>query len=127
MVIRALPPDEWHRLDGTELGGEVRCLLSHDVAKVLVVEDEGEIVGCWAVLTVRHLEGFWVAPSRRRDASVKRALLGTMQQWLAKEQVEAVITGASNETVGRYLERLGAAPLPWKSYVWRTEDVCRQR
>lgn len=42
---------------------------------VIVVEDDtGAIVGCWALFTVCHAEGLWIAPAHRGKASVGRRL-----------------------------------------------------
>jgi hypothetical protein len=76
MTTRILPPDEWHRLTGTELGG---VPLDPANAVVVVVEEDEDIVGRWAFLRVIHAEGFWIAPEHQKRVAVFRHLLREMQ------------------------------------------------
>ncbi len=78
MTTRELPPAEWARLAGTELETVWRGLPPSD-ARIVVVEDEsGAIVGCWAALRVLHVEGVWIAPKHRGRAAVARRLWSGM-------------------------------------------------
>jgi N-acetylglutamate synthase-like GNAT family acetyltransferase len=79
VTTRILPPDEWSRLDGTLLKG-AQDLLNPDIDIVLVVEKEGEIVGCTSFLPRWHIEGLWVSPQYRKKASVGRSLLRGIYQ-----------------------------------------------
>jgi|TARA_R110000744_G_scaffold17672_2_gene47696 N-acetylglutamate synthase-like GNAT family acetyltransferase len=76
---RILPPDEWSRLNGTLLEG-APDLLNPEIDMVLVVEKEGEIVGCTSFLPRWHIEGLWVSPKHRKMASVGRPLLRGIYQ-----------------------------------------------
>ncbi len=82
MTQRELPKHEWPRLVGTELEA-VMSTLPEDV-KVVVVEDEsGAIIGCWAAMPVMHVEGVWIAPAHRGRTAVARRLWSGMRQTLA--------------------------------------------
>ncbi len=86
---------------------------------MLVVEDDaGEIVGCWSLLSVIHVEGLWIRPDHRQHGSVGRALLTTMQRWIRQEGVDAVVTASTNGEMADYLDRLGALPIPGQTFLW---------
>ena len=122
---RELPRDEWPRLKEaqTELASIAARLPAQ--SRILVVEDDGVIVGAWGLFSILHAEGIWIAPSHRKRAGVARRLLATMRAWVQDMGAGGVITGARNTEVSGYLMRLGAEPLP-TAYFWRlTEDACR--
>lgn len=127
LTRRVLPRDEYHRLVGTEL--ECATALPGG-SQVLVVEDGAEIVGCWALLSVLHVEGAWVAPTHRASAS--RHLLHGMADLVADAGGAAVLTGSMSPRVTRLLKGLGATKLDFDQYVvnlerWLTpEDACPQ-
>lgn len=129
LTRRVLPRDEYHRLAGTELESVAPTL--PDGCQVLVVEDGGDIVACWALLRVLHVEGAWVAASHRTVAS--RHLLRGMADLVADAGGAAVLTGSRSPRVTRLLRGLGATKLDFDTYVlslerWLTpEDACPQR
>ena len=55
MTSRVLPPDEWPRLQGTE-AETLWPHLSADNSRVLVVEQDGAIVGTWVVMRLVHVD-----------------------------------------------------------------------
>ena len=93
MTRRLLDPAEWPRLAGTSLDTTWR-LLRPGIDHVLVVEDMGQIVGCWAFLPVYHAEGVWVAESHRGHAAVGRHLWLGLREFAEMEDVSRVWTGA---------------------------------
>lgn len=108
MTSRILPPAEWVRLHGTELE-EVWPHLDQTRSTVIVVEDDdGAIVGCWAAFPYVHVEGLWIAPSHRKGGSVARrlwqAMCGAAERW----GCEAVMTGALSDEVRALLAHAGA-------------------
>lgn len=115
MTSRILPPDEWPKLAGTELEA-VWPVLNAD-ATVLVVEDEGRIVGCWAILTYVHVEGLWIAPAYRKQASVGRRLWFGMLAAVRRLGADRVITGAMTQDVRDLITSAGGALLPGDQYV----------
>lgn len=117
MVTRELPRAEWSRLTGTELES-VTPFLHQDSTRVLVVEVEGQIVGCWALMTVLHVEGIWIHPTYRRAGSVARRLLSTMRRWIGERDAQAVVTAAIDPDIARFLERLGASAIPGQAFIW---------
>jgi ribosomal protein S18 acetylase RimI-like enzyme len=121
MTTRILPPEEWGKLDGTELAAWAPQM-DPTRATVVVVEDEaGTVIGCWALVQVLHAEGVWVAPSHRGRASVARRLVRATLEAARQRGVRAVATAAVTPDVERLLTRhLGATELPGKQYVLAT-------
>lgn len=112
MTHRVLPRTEYPKLAGTELE-TVWPVLPED-ALVLVVEDGAEIVACWALLTVRHVEGLWIAPAHRGKGSVARRLLAGMRTLVG---VRPVVTAAMTDEIRGLLDRIAAQKLPGDHYV----------
>lgn len=127
---RVLPRDEYQRLTGTELESVASTL--PEGCQVLVVEDGDVIVGCWALMSVLHVEGAWVSPSHRASAS--RHLLHGMADLVADAGGATVLTGSASPRVARLLRGLGATKLEFDTYVLSlarflgtaSEDRCLQ-
>lgn len=115
MTSRLLPRDEWARLAGTELETAWPVLPSD--AQIVVVEDEGAIVGCWAVIRYVHVEGLWIADAHRKRAGVGRRLLAGMLHAVRALGADRVITGAMGEDVRRLIAHAGGSLLPGEQYV----------
>lgn len=116
LTRRLLPPEEWPRLCGTELE-HVWPLLNDEDARVMVVEDDGQIVACWSAIRYWHLEGVWVHPSRRGRMSVARHLMGLMRQTMRALGVRAAMTGAMSDDVVRLIAHLGGTELPGRHFA----------
>lgn len=124
MTSRILPREEWARLDGVDLG-QVLPLANPETVSVIVVEDAGEIVGCWAAFTILHAEGVWVHPDHRGKSSVARRLWAQMGRLVRGSGARSVMTGAATPDIAALLEKHGGAPLPYQSYVLSMEQSCR--
>lgn len=117
MTHRILDPSEWSRLSGTELR-DVWQWLQPDRTRILVVEDEqGAIVGCWAFLYVLHAEGVYIAPEHRGRSAVARHLLRGMREIAQASDASSVWTGALDETIAAFCQRLDAREIPGRSFV----------
>lgn len=115
MTTRILQVEEYPRLVGTELETVWAHLPAE--ARVVAVEDDGELVGCWAVLPITHVEGVWVKPSHRNAGGVARRLLRGMRDVAQEMGARAVFTAALTPNVEDLLARVGAEPLPGTHYV----------
>lgn len=115
LSTRELPSAEWPKLAGTELEA-VWPILTPE-AKVIVVEDEaGAIVGCWALMQFWHAEGVWIAPAYQKRTSVARRLWLGMRGLAAQAGVARVITAAADDQIVALLDKHGIK-LPAQEYV----------
>lgn len=128
MQTRVLPPAEWDQLRGTELE-TVWALLNPSDAQIVVVEQDGAIVGCWACFTVLHCEGVWIAPEHRGKTSVARRLWTRMLRLVRARGAKGFVTAATTPDVRALLEGR-AARLPGDHYVYQVpggSEACRQQ
>lgn len=122
MTTRVLPVEEWHRLEGTELDG---VPLDEENAVVIVVEDaDGQIVGCWSILRVIHVEGMWIHPAHRRTGPVFRRLLNEMRRIVTGFHGQHVaVSAALTPDVAKLLEAYGGVKLPGEHYAFPVAGV----
>jgi N-acetylglutamate synthase-like GNAT family acetyltransferase len=118
MTTRLLLPHEWPRLEGTELAS-IYPVLDPAVSRIVVVEDAGALVGCWALFPLVHVEGVWVAESHRGRASVARRLVQGMTATARDMGARAVTTAALSADVAGMLARLGAIEVPGRHFSLR--------
>ena len=132
MNARILPKEEWSRLNGTE-AETLWPLLDPENARVLVVEDAGEIVGTWVGMRVVHMECLWVKPSHRGAFGVTKRLLRGMREIAAFWGTNKVITGSVSEHVTDLIRRFGGVPMACESFILpaemmrpvRREELCQ--
>ena len=113
MTTRLLSSDEWPKLAGTELG---KFPLPPN-ARVLVVEDGEQVVGCWSLFPVWHAEGVWVEHQHRGHAAVFRHLVRGMRALAHSLGTARVVTSAMDPMVERLLKRAHAVKVPGEFYV----------
>lgn len=116
MRTRILPTAEWPRLQGTE-AETLWPHLNPQEAQVVVVEEDGAIVGTWVVLRVVHVECVWVAPAYRRTGSVARRLLRGMRAAAARWHARTVVTSALTDEVRDLIRQLHGQRLPGDHFV----------
>lgn len=114
-VARRLPPEEWEaKLVGTPLHHQP---LDPEHTLIMVVEEDGQVVACWAALTCVHLEGLWSAPEGRGGAGRARALLEAMAGELTKVGVAEAITTAIDPKVEGLIAHVGGRQIPGSQWV----------
>lgn len=125
ITTRVLPREEWGLLEGFDVGAYGAILPAH--ATVIVVEQDGQIVGCWSGVPTfhYHVEGLQIKPAFQKHARVALALLRAMQAHVTSEGVANVLTGCASSEVRGLLEHVGATKLPMDIYGWPLEDTCR--
>lgn len=121
MTTRLLPPSEWPRLAGTEVD-PVWPRLPPGQSRVLVIEDEGEIVGTLVLVTFVHAECLWIHPDYRRGVTVLRRLLDGL--WAAAQDlgVTRLWSGSVSDGTSDLLRRLGGTEIPGRSFVFPTKE-----
>lgn len=126
MKARILPPDEWSRLERTQIP-MLPGVKPADI-DVVVVEDEGKVVACLSVLKITHFEGLWIDPERGNGLGAPKALLRLALALTEKCGSDWVWAGAADDRMRGILSRVGAVKLPVDSYVlnFRSEP-CRQQ
>jgi hypothetical protein len=118
---RLLPPSEWGKLAGTELGPVVSCFDPAQTGIVVVEDDAGAIVGCWALYIQWHAEGVWVAPTHRGKAAVARHLRDGLLVAARGLGAQAVWTAALTPEIERLVRRhLRGVPVPGQHFVFGT-------
>jgi len=96
----------------------IRPLVGPDDLSMIVVEHDGRVVGCWGVMTIRHLEGVWIHPDYRGKASVARRLVAAMFAYLRTLPPRWVMTAANDDAIRRLLTKhFGAQRVPGEAYV----------
>jgi hypothetical protein len=122
MTRRILPVEEWERLAGTELE-TVWPTLDPLHTKIIVVEDEDEIVGCWAFLVIPHVEGLWIDPDVRGSSVVARHLWMGMKELTEQVGAYYVWTAAVADPVRGLLKHANARKLEGDHYVMPMRSV----
>jgi hypothetical protein len=126
MTPRILPPEEWHRLKGTE-AERLWPMLSPDHSRVVVVEEDGEIVGCHVLVWLLHAECLWIAPEKRAKASVARRLWQGVQDVVVASNAHAVITAAVDDRVRGLIATAGGSVIPGEHYVVPVQSTDERR
>jgi hypothetical protein len=121
MSARVLPPEEWSRL-GEERAAFYSSVNPEDV-RVVVVEDEGEIVATMAVMRMTHWECYWQAPETAGNAGITRALLRGAAAEAEKFAPHWYLANSDSEEMNDTLRRLGGEFLPVHTYRFRVDGV----
>ena len=106
LISRRLPPRDWHRLKGTLLG-DVWPSLNTRRDRVMVVERDGDIVGCMVFAQVWHAECVWVHPKERGRVSVGRKLIRMFRDTARSIGASEVVMMAMDAVSRRLCSRLG--------------------
>jgi GNAT superfamily N-acetyltransferase len=115
MTTRILPQSEWAKLQETEAGAVWR-LLDPLKTRIVVMEDQGVIVGCHVLTFVLHAECFWVHPAYR-GAGIAQRLWKAVQAVAQTLGAKTIATAACDDRLGRVLERMHAVKLPGDHFV----------
>jgi hypothetical protein len=117
MVARILQASEWHRLKETGLDLELWSQLEPSSVHIVIVEDAGQIVACWATFAVRHVEGFWVRPDHQKRGGALRRLFVGMRALLTELGSSFAVTQAETPEIAALLTAAGASRVPGESYT----------
>lgn len=116
MITRILEPIDYHRLTGTEAEAVIARLT--DAARVVVVEDEGQIVGCHVLQPIVHAECLWIHPAYRKKTGVGRRLWAAVQREVREHfGARAFATAALSDEVRLLLMHVKAVKLDGDHYM----------
>lgn len=104
MTHRLLPREEWHRLQGTLLWPAVLSMTPD--ALVMVVEHNGEIVGCASYYPQWHLDGVWIKPDAPK-VSIGRRLFAMIRDVARDFQIQSAWAMAVNARSRKLIASLG--------------------
>lgn len=119
---RVLPPAEWSRLAGTEAA--IAQQLDPKDTMVLVVEQDGQIVGTWVVMRIVHAECVWIHPDHRGRLGVVKRLLSGMRAIAKNWGATVVWTSATSREVRALIRKLHGTRIPGEAYALPVEDPC---
>lgn len=105
MTSRVLPVGEWHKLAGTLVDP---ATLPNDAVPV-VVEHDGQIVGCSVLIPVWHQEGTWIHPEYRGRISAGRQLFDAMRHALGRLGIDGVWMMATDRENEALIQKFGQA------------------
>lgn len=117
MITRVLPITEWDKLPESLDPIVMKLLPSR--SRVVVVEDDGEIVGHVLVFMIAHAECLEIAPKYRKKASVLRRLLKGMYAAANELGVDRVWAASVSAEMTGILAHpsLSGTPIPALSVV----------
>lgn len=122
MTTRVLDVDEYDLLIGTEADA-ILPLLTDD-SRVVVVEHQGQVVGCHVLQRCLHAECLWIHPDHRGKASVARRLWAGVQREVREHfGARAFLTAAVSDDVRHLLEHVGATRVEADQYVVPVKGV----
>lgn len=116
MNSRILPFDEWSKLAHTEAAA-VYPYLDPARAHIVVVEQDGAIIGCHVLMDILHAECLWIDPAFRGRTSVARRLWTRVQATAKALGVRTMVTSACDDRVRGLLEHVGAVKLNGDHFV----------
>lgn len=118
MLARVLRPEEYPQLAQTEVGPLWSQLSAQ--ARVVIVEDHGQMVGCHVLVPVLHAECLWIHPAHRGKTSVARRLWTAVQREVRDHfQAHGFATAAISDDVRRLLQHVAAEPIPGQHFMVR--------
>lgn len=110
LSTRLLPPEEWSRLADCGLG-DLWASLPPATTRIVVVEEDGEIVGHVTGVLMLHAEGAWIAPRHRKRVAVWRRLIEGFWRLADGWGCRAAWASAASDEMRHVLARLHGAPV----------------
>ena len=121
MTARILPKGEWAKLMAM---WPMLPQVKTDAMDVVVVEDAaGEIVGCWGLITLAHVEGMWIRDDHQKRGVVLRKLWRAMRDLTLGRNIPRVITGSESVEVTNLLMKTKALALPRQFLLPMSREV----
>ena len=114
-----LPPTEWGRIKA-ELPESPLAKLEHYAdleGLVIVVEQDGVLVGHWPLLLTWHAEPLYLAPEHRKTGPALKHLLEGLFATMRVSQVASAVVIIEDPELQAAAARLGFQPVPGQLYI----------
>ena len=118
MNSRILPRADYARLVGTDIETLLPMLPG---SRVIVVEDDGEIVGHLMLAPMWHAEGFGVVASHR-GRGVDTMLVSAMHAEARSMGVKTVFPAAADDQMAHYVTRHGGVEIPARWFAVAVQE-----
>lgn len=99
--VRILPVDEWNKLSVIDTS-----LYDEELANIMVIERDGEIVAHWALMPIYHAEGLWVKEGFRKNPVIIKKLLAGMKAMVENVNTPYIVTMTQDKEVAKLLDKL---------------------
>lgn len=109
---RLLPSDEYHKLKKVWPFREGKPIPDKDFSKVMVAENDGNIIAYWFAVQVIHVEPVWVSEEARDGGITATKLLKGLVEELHSCDIHDVYVFSDRDEISQYLGRLGFHSLP---------------
>lgn len=123
LTTRVLPPEEWAKIQ--HIPPFDQGLPNPDHWRILVVEEDGVIVGTCSLFDTVHWDGWWIAPDHQGKAGAFRALVAAGLQELTAAAVAGVHTTVPDvrPDLQALITRYGFTEAPGKLYLLYVPDA----
>jgi hypothetical protein len=123
ITARVLPPEEWDRVQHIPPFDQGLPDPAH--WRILVVEQDGQIVGCCSLFDTVHWDGWWIAPEHQGKAGVFRSLVAEGLAQLTAANILGVHTTVpdTRPDLQDLIERFGFVSAPGKLYLLFVPDA----
>lgn len=124
VAVRELPSAEWSRLLNFEPFASAG-LPNADYWRVVVAEDEGQIVGFTCMYTAVHFEPIWIDPHHQHQPGLFRDLWQASKAILAEHDVQMIFTVVPDVLPAQQalVERFGFVAAPGQLYIGHVEQI----
>lgn len=107
--------EDWDRIEGI-LAARGWNSLNRPTSRILIAEEDGELVGFFVLQFFPHTEPLWVRPSRR-GGEVAEALADQMLAFMTEVQARGWMLIADSPTVAKMAEERGMVKVESPVYV----------
>lgn len=113
MTARVLHSSEWQRIDEAAIPWRT---LDPSRVTIIAVEQDGAIVGCWALAWALHANGVWIDPKHRSRGVVAGSLVDEMKRFASSWVNNVLISSVEDASIQSLVEKLGGVAVPGVEY-----------
>jgi hypothetical protein len=119
MDWKILPPDEWHRIKAELPDSPLAALEHFDQMEgvVIVVEQDGKLVGHWPLILTWHAEPLYLDPAYRKSGPALKHLLEGLFTTMRQTDIASALVIIEDPELQAAGARLGFQPVPGALYI----------